>query len=80
METTILTRYHQLKTNTSKPSGRRSLIKDTTKWKEISLHRKLYNFNLTKLFPNQLIQISHLKKKKTSTDEEHDDDISMQSK
>ena len=80
VETTILTRYHQLKTNTSKPSGRRSLIKDTTKWKEISLHRKLYNFNLTKLFPNQLIQISHLKKKKTSTDEEHDDDISMQSK
>ena len=79
VETTLLTRYHQLRSNTSRPSGRSSMIKDTTKWKEISLHKKFYNSNLTKLFPNQLIQISHLKKKKTSTDEE-EDDISMQSK
>ena len=80
VETSLLTRYHQLKCNTSKSSGSRSrMIKDTTKWKEISLHKKFYNSNLTKLFPNQLIQISHLKKRKTSTDEE-EDDISMQSK
>ena len=79
VESTLLTRYHEIKTNTSNPSSRSTMIKDTTKWKEISLHKKFYNSNLTKLFPNQLIQISHLKKKKTSSDEE-EDDISMQSK
>ena len=50
----------------------RNVIKDT--WKEISLHRKFYT-NLSKLFPNQVIQINHLKKT-----EGEEDDISVQNK
>ena len=49
-----------------------------TKWKELSLHRKFYT-NLRKLFPNQLIQIIHLKKK-TTNEKENDDQIYVQNK
>ena len=65
-ERTLLTRYQQ-----------DNMIKDT-KSREISLHRKFYT-NLSKLFPNQLIQINHLKKK-TTNEKENDDGISVQNK
>lgn len=63
-------KYNTKRETTLLYSYQTNMIKDT--WKEISLHTKFHINNMSKLFPNQLIQISHF--------EPTEDDISVHNK